>query len=162
MAVVTAVLAALSALAGTYFTARTQMEQFFVEHQLNMRRSAYTAFLERVSRVNSPVLGAILNIGSMDQNVATDSEIQELENILHQLLREKKIPDLYWELNSDLKIIRLNGSDKVRDISEDILRVLALRHSEIDILKYPRSVQDYYALLLQSMRPGRLTDGKSV
>src|SRR6266511_784391 len=149
MAVLTAFLAGIVALAGSYFTARAQMKRFFVEHQLNMRRSAYTAFLERVDRVHSPVLSVILNIGSMDRNIGTDSEIQELEDTLHQLLRERKIADLYWQLNSDLKVIRLNGSQQVRELSEDLLKVLAQKYHEIDILRDPRPVQEYYALVIE-------------
>jgi hypothetical protein len=144
MAVATAFLTAIVTLTGSYFTSRTQMKQVVTQYQLNMRLAAYGSFLDKVDRAHSPVLSKILNIGTMDQNVATDTEIQELEDILGELIQQNAIPDLYWQLNSDLKIVRLSGSLHIQELSEDLLKVLVGRYSEIDILKYPISMQEYY------------------
>jgi hypothetical protein len=144
MAVLTAFLTAIVTLTGNYFTSRAQMSQFLAQNQLNMRRSAYSSLLEKLDRVHSPVLSTILNVGSMDHHVSTDMEIQELEEILYEIRQKNKLTDLYWQLNSDLKIVRLNGSQQIQDLSDDLLKVLALRYDQINISKYPKSLQDFY------------------
>jgi len=140
IAVFTAVLAGAFSVLGTYFTAQFQAKYAIAQKQLEYRAQSYAAFLEKIDRSRSPEIGQLLSIGSLAERVATDSEIQTLEDQLAVLLRKAPIQDLYWKLNSDLNLVRLHGSNRVRRVCDDILKALALREFEIDWSVYPRDV----------------------
>ena len=140
MAVLTAVLAGAFSVLGTYFTAQFQAKHAIAQKQLEYRAQSYAAFLEKIDRSRSPEIGQLLSIGSLAERVTTDSEIQNLEDQLAVLLRKAPIQDLYWKLNSDLNLVRLHGSIRVRRVCDDILKALALREFEIDWSGYPRDV----------------------
>ncbi len=124
MAVFTAVLAGAFSVLGTYFTAQFQAKHAIAQKQLEYRAQSYAAFLEKIDRSRSPEIGQLLSIGSLAERVATDSEIQNLEDQLAVLLRKAPIQDLYWKLNNDLNLVRLHGSDRVRRVCD--LRLIGL------------------------------------
>ena len=140
IAIFTAVLAGAFSVLGTYFTAQFQAKHAIAQKQLEYRAQSYAAFLEKIDRSRSPEIGQLLSIGSLAERVTTDSEIQNLEDQLAVLLRKAPIQDLYWKLNSDLNLVRLHGSIRVRRVCDDILKALALREFEIDWSGYPRDV----------------------
>ncbi|HWV17462.1 MAG TPA: hypothetical protein VNZ68_02695 [Rhodocyclaceae bacterium] len=144
MALVTAALAGLFSVIGSYYTTKFQMNQAVVQKQLECRVSAYTAFLEKIDRSRAPAISQILTIGSMAEHVATDSEIQAFEDRVFSLLTKHDAHDLYWQLNADLNILRLHGTKSVARTCDDILKVLLLRDHEIDWTQHSPEVAAFY------------------
>lgn len=137
MAVFTAFLAGLFSIVGSYYTGKFQAERAMTQKQMDYRISAYGAFLERTDRAGEPVISQLLNVGSIAEHLATDSEIQAFEDKIAHLLRSHDIQDIYWQLNTDLNMLRLHGSKRVAEISDDLLKALLLRDSEINWSMYP-------------------------
>lgn len=154
IAVFTAVFAGVFAVIGMYFTAQLQAKHAIAQKQLEYRAHAYTAFLEKMDRSRSPVIGQLLSIGSLAKMAATDSEIQDIEDQFAVLLRKAPLQDLYWQLNGDLNFIRLFGSNRVRRVCDDILKALALREDEIDWSVYPRDVAQFHAQWAEAEKEG--------
>jgi hypothetical protein len=154
MAVFTAVLAGIFSVVGSYFTTQIQTKYAIVQKQLEYRAQSYLGFLEKVDRSRSPVLSQILNIGSLAERVATDSEIQNLEDHLADIFKKADIQDIYWQLNSDLNVLRLHGSTRVRRMCDDILKALSLRDFEIDWSSYSAEVSQFYAKWRDAQRNG--------
>ena len=144
MAVFTAVLAGIFSIVGSYFTTQIQTRYAIVQKQLEYRAQAYSGFLEKIDRSRSPVLSQILTIGSLVGRVAADSEVQNLEDRLADIFKKADIQDLYWQLNSDLNVLRLHGSRRVRRVCDDILKALSLQDSEIDWSLYSAETSQFY------------------
>ena len=49
---------------------------------------------------------------------------------------------LSWQISSDFGVLRLNGSDLVRQYCSDILAVLALKEFSVNWNKYPLELQE--------------------
>src|SRR2546426_7172191 len=133
IAVFTAVLAGAFSVLGTYFTAQFQAKHAIAQKQLEYRAQSYAAFLEKIDRSRSPEIGQLLSIGSLAERVTTDSEIQNLEDQLAVLLRKAPIQDLYWKLNSDLNLVRLHGSIRVRRVCDEDRKSTRLNSSHLVI-----------------------------
>lgn len=140
VALLTASLAGLFSIIGGYFVSGFQAKNTTEQKQLEFKVSAYTLFLDKTDENKSPVINQILNIGLTAENLATDSEIQAFENRLGTFLEKNDTQDLYWQLNSDLNILRLHGSARVTVICDDLLKALLLREHEIDWSFYPKDV----------------------
>jgi hypothetical protein len=155
MAVFTAVLAGIFSIAGSYFTTQLQTRSAIVQKQLEYRAQAYSGFLEKIDRSRSPVLSQLLSIGSLAERVVTDSEVQSLEDRLADIFKQSDIQDLYWQLNSDLNILRLHGSTRVRRMCEDILKALSLQDSEIDWSFYSAEASLFYTKWRDAQKQGQ-------
>lgn len=145
MAAFTAVLAGIFSVVGSYFTTQIHTKYHIVQKQLEYREQAYLVFLEKIDRSRFPVLSQILNTGSLAERVATDSEIQNLEDRMADIFKKADIQDIYWQLNSDLNVLRLHGSTSVRRMCDDILKTLSLRDFEIDWTFYSAEASQFYA-----------------
>jgi hypothetical protein len=154
MVVFTAVLAGIFSIVGSYFTTQIQTKYAIVQKQLEYRAQAYSGFLEKIDRSRSPVLSQILSIGSLTERVATDSEIQDLEDRLADIFKKTDIQDLYWQLNSDLNVLRLHGSTRVRRMCDDILKALSLKDSEIDWSFYSAEASQFYTEWRDAQKQG--------
>lgn len=145
VAIFTAVLAGLFSVAGGYFTAGFQAKHAIAQKQYEYRVGAYRAFLDKTEHKNSPSISQLLSIGAMADHMSTDGEIQAFEDRVASLLGEYGAQDLYSQLNSDLNILRLNGSERVVEICDDILKALLLRDEEIDWGRYPSDVVEVHS-----------------
>jgi hypothetical protein len=131
-----------------------QLEQILIEKDIDLRKDVYLLFLNKIDRSNDPVISEMLNIGSLADKVKTDSEIQELENRLHNLVSEHSVYDIHWQLNSDLNILRLRSSKRVKSHAEDLLNALTLNFSEIQIKNHSAEIQTYYKKWREIQRHG--------
>lgn len=143
MAFFTALLAGLFSLAGSYVIARFQARQATVAKSLEYRTKAYTDFLTKIGE-RSPLIGRLLNIGSLADRVVTDGAIQEFEDRVAELFVELDLHATYAELNSDFNFLRLHGDEATERICRDILALLSFRDGEVDWSKYPQETQLYY------------------
>ena len=144
LAFVTALLAGVFSSIGGYFLSNIQAEHVIKAKQFEYRVLAYQSFLEKIDRKKSPLISRLLSIGSLADAVATDGEIQTLENNIFELLEELNTQEAYWMINNDFNILRLHGDAKTREYCDDILLLISLRDFEINWNKYPVKVQTYY------------------
>ena len=144
MAVLTAALAGLFSILGSYYTAKFQMTRAVGQKQLEYKISTYTAFLDKIDSPKTPATSQILTIGSMANHLSTDHEIQEFEAQISHVLANQDIQNLYWQLNSHLNTLRLLDAPRVARTCDDILKILLLRDHEIDWSKYSVDVADFY------------------
>ncbi len=144
MALLTATLAGLFSVLGGYFAASFQAKHAIAQKQIEYRVEAYGAFLDKTDRNKAPALSQIISIGAMADHLATDSEIQAFEDRIALLLKKYDAQDLYWQLNADLNILRLHGSDRVSKICDDLLMALLLRDSEISWTDYPSDIVAFH------------------
>jgi hypothetical protein len=154
MALVTATLAGLFSVIGGYFSANFQARQSVAQKQLEYRVEAYGAFLDKTDRSRAPSISQILSIGAMADHLATDAEIQSFEDRIAGLLKKHDAQDLYWQMNSDLKVLRLHGSGQVANTCDDILKALLLRDEEIDWADYPQEVTEFHNRWKMSQEKG--------
>jgi len=144
VAPLTATLAGLCSVVGSYFVARFQAQHAIAQIRLEYRTAAYNSFLHKTNPSWTPVTAEILNIGTMADKVATDLEIQEFEDHIAAFLRRYSALDLYWRLNADLNVLRLHGSERVSNICSDILLSLTQRDDEINWSTSPPDVVTYH------------------
>lgn len=144
MALLTAALAGLVSVVGSYYTAKFQVSQALAQKQTEYRVLAYSAFLEKLDRFNAPGLIQVLTIGSMADHLATDGEIQAFEDRTAELLKKHDAHDLYWQLNADLNTVRLHGTPSVAKACDDILKILLLRDHEVNWSNYSPDVVAFY------------------
>lgn len=137
IAVLTAALAGIFSIIGSYYTADFQARQAIAQKQFEYRVVAYTAFLEKTDRTKAPAISQILTIGSMADHLDSDGKIQEFEDRIATLLQKHSAQDIYWQLNADLNTLRLHGTSRVAETCDDILKSLLLRDHEIIWNKYP-------------------------
>jgi len=137
MAVLTAVLAGIFSIMGSYYTTNSQAREAIAQKQFEYRVLAYTALLEKIDHIKAPVISQILTTGSMTDHLTTDGEIQEFEDRIARFLKKHSTQDIYWQLNADLNSLRLQGTPRVAEICDDILNSLLLRDHEIVWSKYP-------------------------
>ncbi len=136
MVVFTAVIAGIFSIIGSYYTADFQTREVIAQKQFENRMLAYTAFLENTDHTKAPAISQILTIGSMADHLATDGEIQEFEDRTAHFLKNYSSQDIFWQLNADLNSLRLQGTPRVAEICDDILKSLLLRDDEIIWSKY--------------------------
>jgi len=144
MAIFTAILAAGFATLGTYYTHQKQTQKFLLEQRLGSRKQAYTLFLEKIDREKSPLLSRLLHLGSVAEHLATDGEIQTLEDAFEQITVALQSYDLYWQLSNDMSILRMYGSRTVVEYANDLLDLTSGKYWQISLQKYPRDVQVYF------------------
>jgi len=140
VAILTATLAGIFSVIGGYFAAVFQAEHAMAQKQFEYRVAAYEAFLDKTDRNRAPAISQILNIGTMAEHLATDGEIQAFEDCIAELLNKHSAEELYWQLNADLNVLRLHGSERISKICSDILLALMLRDYEINWQAYPPDV----------------------
>ncbi len=121
---------------------------------ISEKRYIYLSFLNKIDKSNDPVISEMLNIGSLADKVATDSQIQDLEDKLHSILSKNNTYDIYWRLNSDLNILRLRASDRGKIRADDLLNALTLNFHEIQIKNHSAEVQAYYSKWWEVQRNG--------
>jgi hypothetical protein len=144
LAVFTATLAGIFSVVGGYFTAEFQEKQATTQKQQDYRGVAYTRFLDKMDRSKAPAISQLLSIGLMADHLATDAEIQAFEDRITSLLKKYDTQDIYWQLNADLNILRLHGSNRVSEICDDILKSLLLRNNEINWAAYSPNIVAFY------------------
>ncbi|MFQ5915136.1 MAG: hypothetical protein ACE5JS_18345 [Nitrospinota bacterium] len=144
LALFTAVFAAVFSVVGIYYTSKKQTERLLFEQRLDSRRRAYVLFLEKIDRERSPHLSRLLNLGSVADRVATDGEIQALEDAFGELATFLQDYELYWQLSNDMSILRMYGSQRIVGYSKALLAVISGLHWEIALEKYPSELQIYY------------------
>lgn len=142
LSIFTAVLAAILSVIGYYFTSKIQAANDKSQKQFEFKMTAYQSFLNSNNNTQSPVIAEILGIGELTKHVATDSEIQSLEKSFEKLIKLNDEYNISWQLDNNFNILRLHGSDKVIQICDDILAVLALREHSVDWTKYPVKLQE--------------------
>jgi len=92
----------------------------------------------------APVISQLLSIGAIADHLATDSEIQAIQDRIADLLKRQGVQDLYWQLNSDLNVLRLHDSAQASKICKDILKSLLLRYEEINWKNYSPEVTAFH------------------
>lgn len=144
LVVLTATLSAVLSVGGGYFTSAFQAQHAIAQKQLELRSQAYGAFLDKIDYRRSPVINEILSVGKMVDSLGTDSEIQGFENHLAGLLTKLDKQRLLWQFKSDLNILRIHGSKRVLEITDDILAAMALHSDEIEWKTYPPELAAFY------------------
>lgn len=142
LSIFTAVLAAILSVIGYYFTSKIQAASDKGQKLFEFKMIAYQSFLNTNNNTQSPVIAEILGIGELAKHVTTDSEILRLESSFEKLIKLNDENNISWQLDNNFNILRLHGSDKVIQICDDILTVLALREHSVDWTRYPLEVQE--------------------
>ena len=140
IAILTVILSGFFTIVGFYLTAKWQFQIAITEKRYEYRMNAYNSFLSAISRNNSPIIAEILNIGELSKHVATDAEIQVLEDKFSELSKLNNEYKISWQLDSDFSVLRLYGSDLVRQYCDDILSVLVLREYDVEWNNYPKEL----------------------
>ena len=143
LSIFTAVLASILSVFGFYITSSIQAKNEKIQKQFELKTSAYLTFLNSISKTQSPIIAQILSVGESVKHVATDAEIQNLENNFERLAKLNEENQISWQLDSDFNVLRLCGSEKVRNYCEDMMVVLANRHENVDWTKYPKELQAF-------------------
>lgn len=143
MVLLTATLAGLFSVVGGYLVVGFQAKHAIAQKQFEYRIEAYGAFLDKTDRNTASALSQVLSIGAIADHIATDSEIQAFEDRIALLLEKYGAQDLYLQLNADLNILRLHGSDRVSKICDD-LQALFLQGIEISWGDYPSDIVTFH------------------
>ncbi|HVY55048.1 MAG TPA: hypothetical protein VHC46_04765, partial [Thermodesulfobacteriota bacterium] len=101
-------------------------------------------FLEKIDRQHSPELSRLLNLGSVGDKIFTDAQIQALEDQFEIVVSNLHDYKIYWQLSSYLHLVRLNASDKVNQYADDLLSVLTITGTDIDLNNYPPEFVEYW------------------
>lgn len=142
MAVFTAGMAAIFSMIGGCLLAHQQSKQVAV-HRLHERRlAAYEMFVQRVGVI--PGVSEVLSSGAMVSDLITDSELELFEYRSAELLKAHHTQDLYWRLSAEMQVLRLHGTPQVRDICDDILRLLLMRHEAVRWDRYSPRLRAFY------------------
>ena len=144
LAVLTAVLAGLFSIVGNWYISNRHIDALILAERLVARRQAYQIFVETVGQRNSPELSQLLHLGSLADRVATDGEIQGLEDQFSEIIERLYSFDMYLQLSSDLGVVRLHGSEKVNRIADDLLATVALKYHDVDLDSYPPQFVSYW------------------
>ncbi len=155
IALLTATLAGLFAVTGGYFIAGFQAQHAVAQKHLEYRVNAYAVFLDKMDRSKSPAVSQILSIGAMAEHLATDGEIQTFEDRIAVLLKKNDAQDLYWQLNSDLNVLRIHGSAQVIAICEDLLKAMLMKDYEINWSSYPEDAKAFHNSWKDAQEHGR-------
>lgn len=145
LAFFTVLFASLFSTVGNYYLSKGHINHALLEKDFDLRREVYLSFINKIDKSNDPTISELLNIGSLADNVFTDSEIQRFEDRLHNILSRNSTYDIYWRLNSDLNILRLRASDRVKARADDLLNILTLNFHEVQIKNHSTEVQAYYS-----------------
>ena len=143
IALFTAVLSGVFAISGFHFTAKLQAKNAITQKQYEYRAAAYASFLGSMNRTKSPIIAEILSIGEISRHVATDREIQALEDNFARLAELNNQYDISCQIDSVFCTLRLHGSGLVRKYCDDILTVLALREHDVHWSEYSIEIQEY-------------------
>jgi len=152
MAVITAGLAAIFSVVGGYLLAHLQSKQVAVQRLHEHRLTAYDMFLQRIGAI--PGVSEILSAGALVSDLMTDSELEIFEDRSAKLLQAHHTQDLYWRLNAEMQMLRLHGTPQVRDICDDILRLLLMRHAEVRWDRYSPRLRASYRQSLSAQELG--------
>lgn len=144
LALFTAILAGTFSLFGSYCIAKYQVSQERIDKEKEHRVQAYKDFLKNVHRTNSPIISKFLHLGSLSETVATDSEIQTLEDNIEELVYTTNIQEIYWKLNSDFSQLNIYGDEETNKICADILDLVSLNFYRINWETYPLTIQNLY------------------
>ena len=140
VAVFTALLSAVFAIIGFYFTAKLQAENVIIQKQYEYKATAYSAFLSSINKNTSPVIAEILSAGELSKHVVTDEDIQSLEDKFGRLAALNYEYKISLRFDSEFNILQLHGSEIVRRYCEDILSVLALREQSVNWNDYSKEI----------------------
>ncbi len=149
LSILTAVLAAILSVIGFYFTSKIQAKNDKTQKQFEYKVMAYQSFLTSVSKTQSPIIAEILSVGKLEKHVVTDGEIQGLKDSFAKLSKLNVGYPILWQLDNDFNILRLHGSETVRQDCDDILAVLAFREDSVDWKRYPKELQTFRQDLLK-------------
>lgn len=152
MAVFTAGLAAAFSLVGGYSLAALQSEKIAIQRLHERRSIAYETFLQRIGAV--PGVGELLGTGAMVRDLMTDSELDMFEDRSAKLLQAHGTQDLYWRLNAEMQVLHLHGTPRVREICDDILKLLVLRHDAVRWSRYSPETRVFYQSSLGAQESG--------
>lgn len=152
MAVITAGLAAAFSVAGGYLLAQLQSKHVAAQRLYEHRMTAYETFLQRIGAV--PGVSEILSAGAMVNDLMTDSELEIFEDRSAKLLQAHHTQDLYWRINAEMQLLRLHGTPQVRDICDDILKLLLMRHAEVRWNRYSPTLRAFYRQSLTAQEVG--------
>ncbi|MDX4069759.1 hypothetical protein [Aliarcobacter skirrowii] len=143
----------ITGLITTVFSTCSAYVLFKYQSNYEYKNQAYKLFLEKIDLNNSPIMNKILNLGSLADFVATDGEIQDLENGMYELLNSHSRNEIYLMLNNEFNILRLYGDKKTKRYCEDILLLLNDQAHIINWGNYEPSINLYYKQL-ESTRGG--------
>lgn len=154
LAVFTAFLSGILSLIGFYLSAKLQAENRIAQKQYENRARSYEYLLNNMSMHKFPAIVGILNVGNLVEHVATDGEIQALEDTFEKLSLINNYYKVSWQLDNHFNILRLYGSESVVRYCEDILAVLALREFTVDWNSYPSEVQEFRSIWVRVQENG--------
>jgi hypothetical protein len=141
IAVLTALLSGVVAVAGFYFTVKWQVENLITQKQYEYRSIAYGSFLIAINNKNkAPVFVEMIRIGELFEYVCTDEEVQSLEDRLGRFIQLNCAYKNFLELKNIFDILRLHGSNLVRKYCDEILLVLMCREYDVKWEKYPNNL----------------------
>ena len=154
LAFFTALFAGLFSIVGIYYLSKIHINHMLLEKDLDLKKEMYLSFINKIDKNNDPIISELLSIGPLADNVNTDGEIQNFEDKLYNILSRNSTYDIYWRLNSDLNIIRLRASDRVKTRADDLLNTLILNFNEVQIKKHSPEIQAYYSKWWEIQRDG--------
>jgi hypothetical protein len=137
----TAILSGIFSVVGIYSTSVFQADHLKVSKSADFKISSYITFLNKVPQNHSSKLSKINYAGVVLKNSSTDMDVQYLENYLAGI--ESDIDEEFLiEINQEFNILRVSGSENVKEIINDIMSCLVFDSvHKIDISKYPDFIQ---------------------
>jgi len=141
---VLAVFTGILAIFPNYVATCLTNEQAVEQRQRELKASSYAGFLGKIDQQTSPRFNQLLRLGSMIENIATDSEIQFFENSAAQLLTNHDAHQLHWEFTSASAQLRLFGSQRVIEICNDIEKAILQNDYAIDWSLYPPETAPFH------------------
>jgi hypothetical protein len=131
----TALLSGGFSVVGSYYTSSYQANMAITQKQFEYKSQAYSAFLEKLNKSNSPQIHKIYTLSKSVELASTDMENEMLDQNL-DLLGVDEFEEVYDQFDNSFNLLRIYGSKDVNIICDDILNVISGRLSQLDLDKY--------------------------
>jgi GTP-binding protein EngB required for normal cell division len=118
LAFLTAILSGLFSVLSIHVTSIYHDKHEKLSKNIELKKTAYMLFLDRVNNGKSTVVNNIQYIGKLADKSYSDGELQEVENYLSTLPKQIDVK-LLIELNQDFSILEACGSKDVRKTIND-------------------------------------------
>lgn len=133
----------------TYFSLsykhNLEIAQTIQNQNFALKKETYIHFVRSITSAEDKFgVYQLINIGSLEESVATDGEIQALEDKFQETRDKLYDFDVDIALQAALAELLVGGSLEVRTIAEDIMKVFHRQEYHIDLSRYSKDFQKSY------------------
>jgi len=153
MAFFTALLSGGFSVVGGYYTSSYQANMAIAQKQYEYKSQAYSAFLEKLNKSNSPQIHKIYSLSKSVELAATDMENEIVDQKL-DLLGENELEEVYDLFDNSFNLLRIYGSKDVNKICDDILNAISGRLYQLDLDKYEGEIKSELVSLINWQTDG--------